>query len=86
VDGPYDAPVSKVGQVSIPRPVRDRLGLSPGARVHFIVPDFLEGVALLVPEPVMHHWLSVGLEVALAAGGIDRGGVAADPRQGRSAT
>lgn len=63
VDGPFDASISKVGQVSIPRPVRDALNL--GDRVHFIVPDFIEGVALLVPEATLQRWLQVGLDAAL---------------------
>lgn len=71
VDGPYDAPVSKVGQVTVPQPVRDALGLGPGARAHFVLPDFLEGVALLVPQPVMLRWLSDGIEVAMAKIGME---------------
>lgn len=72
MDGPYDAPVSKVGQVTVPQPVRDALGLGPGARAHFILPDFLEGVALLIPQPVMLRWLSDGIDVAMAKRGMER--------------
>ncbi len=72
MDGPYDAPVSKQGQVTVPQPVREALGLGSGARAHFIIPDFLEGVALLVPEPVMLRWLSDGMEVAMGRRGMER--------------
>ncbi len=67
MDGPYDAPVSKVGQISIPMPVRKALGLDTDRRVHFLIPDFLEGAALMVPETVMHEWLRTGLDAAMAA-------------------
>ena len=66
MDGPYGAKVSKVNQTSIPREICNKLGIGTGSHVHYIIPDFLDGVAILVPDETMKSWLSVGLEVALA--------------------
>ena len=65
MDGPYDAPISKVGQVTIPLPIREALKIDHPDRVHFLLADFLDGAALLVPEATLQRWLSIGLQSAM---------------------
>jgi antitoxin PrlF len=47
--------VTRKGQVTIPKPVRDRLGISPGSRVDFEVAEdgraFLRRVGKRAPKP-----------------------------------
>ena len=49
------ATVTRKGQVTIPKPVRDRLGINPGSKVEFEVVDdgraFLRRVGKPTPNP-----------------------------------
>ncbi len=44
------ATITAKGQTTIPKSVRDRLGLAPGDRVEFVVQD--DGTAVMVPATV----------------------------------
>lgn len=79
VDGPYSAPISKVDQLFVPMPVLERLGLTTGSTAFFLVPDFLPSVALVIPEPVMHEWLKIGLDVVMATAQPRSAGLPAPP-------
>jgi AbrB family looped-hinge helix DNA binding protein len=48
-------PVTVKGQVTIPKPIRDRMGLMPGSRVEFAVTDDGEVVLRKSAAPPVVH-------------------------------
>jgi len=68
-------PVTVKGQVTIPKPIRDRLGLTPGSRVDFTVDA--EGAVVLrktpPPEPLAVHPVPDRFGPLIGSGGALRG-------------
>ena len=61
------------GQVTIPKSIRDMLGLNPGVRVQFVPTD--QGAVLLQPAPVQNKVLENPFTAFL---GLGKGGVSTD--------
>lgn len=48
--------VTRKGQVTLPKPIRDALGLSPGSRVEFVVENGRVILRRQVPQEVFAQW------------------------------